>query len=71
MIQYFLQKQAGLTSDGNWQFCNTTRGTFEDCPISNYNLTSGDEFFLTVQNPSNIDQKVGVISVPNGHFKVD
>lgn len=38
--------------------------------MAGFNLSDGNEFFLNVHNPSNIDQKLAVISVPNGHFEV-
>lgn len=70
LINYFLEKQTGLKSDSQWQFCDRQNGTYLDCPISRESLSEGSHIYLTVQNPSNLDQKVGMISVPNGHFEM-
>lgn len=70
VLKHYIEKQTGMTSQDQWKYCERTNGTYLDCPIADYNLTDGQEIYLSVQNPSNLEQKVGQISVPNGHFEV-
>jgi hypothetical protein len=50
--------------------CDRTNATYLDCPVSNYDLEEGSEFFVSVHNPSSIKLNVAQISVPHGNFKV-
>ena len=59
-----------MSSNGTWEYCKRTDGTFLDCPIANMKLTHGSEMFMGVHNPSILDIKVAHFAVPDGHFNL-
>jgi hypothetical protein len=60
----------GIVTSSTWQMCDRTNATYLDCPVSDYDLQEGSEFFVSVHNPSSLKLNVAQISVPHGNFKV-
>jgi hypothetical protein len=56
--------------NGKWKMCEKTNSTYLDCPISQFDLTEGAEFYFSVHNPSSLKMNVAEISVPHGNFEV-
>ena len=50
--------------------CDRSNATFLDCPVSQYDLEEGSEFYVSVHNPSSLTLNMAQISVPHGNFKV-
>lgn len=60
----------GIVTSTTWQMCDRTNATYLDCPVSEYDLNQGSEFFVSVHNPSSLKLNVAQISVPHGNFIV-
>jgi hypothetical protein len=50
--------------------CEKTNSTYLDCPVSDFDLKEGSEFYVSVHNPSSLKLNVAQISVPHGKFMV-
>jgi hypothetical protein len=60
----------GVVTSSEWSMCERTNTTYHDCPVSDYDLKQGSQFFVSVHNPSSLVLNVAQISVPHGNFKV-
>jgi hypothetical protein len=59
-----LVKLFGVTGNSTWQFCDKTNETYLDCPISSFNLSEGNQVYVSVRSSEEIVE----ILVPHGHF---